>query len=226
MTKVYVCELPPFPQTMPEEMYHCLDGCVKMKIERYRRREDRMRTLLAHALTKMMLSKAENRKPCHLKFTVNQYGKYGLSGNYRHFNISHAGKLIVCAIDEHPVGIDIEKREEREYRLFRDIWSEEQEAQFPLEDHFSFHQVWTAKESYTKYLGIGLQADLKNITVMKDGRILDQGRLSGAAVRYLDVHSDYACAVCGETEIESVLYMTFEQIERFYKMSEKDVDFE
>lgn len=225
MTKVYVCKLPPFPHTLPEEMYHCLDECVKSKVGRYMRVEDKMRTLLAHALTKMMLSKVTHREPCHLKFTVNQYGKYGLSGNQKHFNISHAGKLIVCAIDEHPVGIDIEKREEREYRLFRDIWSDEQEAQYPLEDRFSFHQVWTAKESYTKYEGIGLQADLKNITVLKDGSILDHGRPSSAAVRHLDVHSDYACAVCSETQIEIVQYMTFERIEDFYKTSEKDVDF-
>ena len=45
-----------------------------------------------------------------LKFEKNQYGKPYLSEHPDfYFNISHSGEYVLCAIDNNPIGVDIEE---------------------------------------------------------------------------------------------------------------------
>ena len=84
-----------------------------------------------------------------------------------HLSVSHSGEWFVCAISNQPVGIDLQ-----EHTLLRGETQEQALIRYckiarrffhPLEADFvegdpknRFFPVWTAKESYVKYTGQGM----------------------------------------------------------------------
>lgn len=87
----------------------------------------------------------------------NEYGKPYIP-NGPHFSISHCKQGIAVAVDEQPVGIDIESYRDITPELITYTMSEaEQEqinaAQDPIK---AFTELWTRKEAYVKFLGTGL----------------------------------------------------------------------
>jgi len=220
MTKVYTCLVPQMEKDLFDKLLLYVDDQVKDRIQRYKRKEDKVRTLLAHALSKMMLAKELYIAPSQLQYRVNEYGKYELGAHPLFFNLSHAQDFVICAVSNKQVGIDIEKRQPRDFQLFTTVWSEKEKIQYDLCDNLSFYRLWTAKESYVKYLGVGLSACLTEISVRKDGSIMDYQRLSAAHLEYVNVHEDYVCAVCGEDRIESVEEISVQQIVNFFRRGE------
>ena len=222
MTNVYVTALEPIGNELFTLLLESIDSKTRERILRLKRHEDQVRSLVGHALAKMMLAKQLKKSVTELEFIRNQFGKYELAGYPLHFNITHAGQYTVCAIARSMIGVDIEKKEDRDYRLFKSVWSEEEKKQYSLEDCQSFYWLWTAKESYIKYLGVGFQANLEAITVQKDGRVVENGLRSRAVIRHVSVHSHYTCAVCCEEKMDETIYIGLDEIECFYKR--KDLD--
>ncbi len=69
-----------------------------------------------------------------------------------HFSLSHSGNFAVCALDDSPIGVDIEQhRPINTKRLAARCLGTD--APLTLEQFFS---LWTRKESYLKAIGIGL----------------------------------------------------------------------
>lgn len=78
-----------------------------------------------------------------------------------HFNLSHSGNMVICAVGTGRVGCDIEQirpvSKNLEARFFSDA-EREQLAQFSEEAYLrEFYRIWTKKESYLKMTGIGLR---------------------------------------------------------------------
>lgn len=96
------------------------------------------------------------------------HGKPALWGNsVPHFNISHSGKYVVCALSEVPCGIDIqEKKELKNHRIFEKILSpkEQNEALLSIDKTAVFYKYWTRKESFLKLTGQGITVDLREIS--------------------------------------------------------------
>jgi 4'-phosphopantetheinyl transferase len=92
-----------------------------------------------------------------------------------HFNLSHSGRWVVIAWGDCPVGIDVEKLDYtpgRQQVMRRFFTPEEQEYLFSAgeaEKAERFFEIWTAKESYLKYLGTGLRRSLNSFSVVPDG---------------------------------------------------------
>ena len=96
-----------------------------------------------------------------------------------HFSISHSGEYWVCAFGPGEVGVDIqehtmtrsETRQEATvrfakmaHRFFHPV-----EAEFvTLESFYRFFGVWTARESYVKYTGQGIDASFSEHCVIPD----------------------------------------------------------
>jgi len=93
------------------------------------------------------------------EWRYNEYGKpYIPDGPY--FSISHCKESIAVAIDEEPVGIDIESiRRVDDDLIIRTMCAREQEeiqtAQNPAK---AFTRLWTQKEAVVKAQGIGIQS--------------------------------------------------------------------
>ena len=77
------------------------------------------------------------------------------------YNVSHSKGRIAIAIGESEVGVDIQKYTEVIERVKPKYYHEDDYEQNLL-------RMWVIKESFLKYIGIGLTNDLYNIIIKKD----------------------------------------------------------
>lgn len=101
----------------------------------------------------------------NIKFDI--LGKPYLNITGVHFNLSHSNNLLVCAVSQIPIGVDIEYINKnidlrRSSRFFSKI---EKQYIYNSSDKFSvFFLLWTIKESYLKLKGSGLIFPLPLVT--------------------------------------------------------------
>ena len=217
MTSVYVTSIQSVDAKRLMEILPFLDTRVREKISRLKRKEDQVRSVAAHALMLMKIAEQVNMRIEDIHYTVNEYGKYGLAGNHLYFNLTHAGDYVACAISHRPVGIDLEEKRQRDFNLFMSVWSEQEKNQYDLCNLDSFYRLWTAKESYIKYLGIGLHARMNELTILPYGAVIVSERIVKASIKNIPVHKDYTCAVCCEDKVEHIDVIEVDAIRTFYK---------
>ncbi|AYJ90999.1 4'-phosphopantetheinyl transferase superfamily protein [Bacillus safensis] len=93
-----------------------------------------------------------------------------------HFNLSHSGNWVVCAVDDAPVGIDIEEIKPIDLAIakrffsadeYQDLLSQPAERQ----EAYFFH-LWSMKEAFIKLTGKGLSYGLSSFTarLSEDGQ--------------------------------------------------------
>lgn len=82
-----------------------------------------------------------------------------------HFNISHCKDAVACAIDDSPVGIDIESVGRYKDELARYTMNDEEIAKITTADdpEVVFIELWTKKEAAMKLVGTGITDNLKEI---------------------------------------------------------------
>lgn len=106
----------------------------------------------------------------------NEYGKPYIKNNPNlHFNISHTKDMIVCAVSEKSIGVDIETVRPTYNRIAEKFFSvKEQEYIFKSKDgqDVRFCEIWTRKEAYVKWIGKGMLMPFKSFDVIHDNRIV------------------------------------------------------
>lgn len=152
------------------EAFLALSPEKRARVDKIRQRKDKMRTVFADRLARRLLSEALSVSPSSLSFTLGEFGKPLLSGYDYYFNVSHAEDIVVCAISERPVGIDVERIREISPYIAKKYFSpneqiylfghEPRDTDFnrPLspEARMRFFELWTAKEAYLKCRGTGM----------------------------------------------------------------------
>ena len=83
--------------------------------------------------------------------------------NSAHFNISHSKGIAVVCFCEEPVGVDVEKIRDVNLKIKDRFFGDTEKEQ--VKTNSDFTKVWTAKESYIKYLGTGLSTPLNSFDV-------------------------------------------------------------
>lgn len=100
-------------------------------------------------------------------------GKPYLPGGAPEVNLSHSGDMVVCAISSRGVGVDIEavatSRDREIVRLFHPAEQDWFAALPPREKTGAFYALWTHKESYMKYTGLGAALPLDRFSVRRPG---------------------------------------------------------
>jgi phosphopantetheinyl transferase len=149
-------------------------------------------------LARYALSKLLKVPPDSLAFIYGDHGKPALR-DYpdTHFNVSHSGNLVVCAVSSAPVGIDVETlpRQERNFMKIAARCFDIEELSYiqlrasDAELAAAFVEIWTKKEAYIKRDGRGLALPLKSFSVLS---------LRDVAFHSIDVDTDTACHVCTE----------------------------
>lgn len=142
----------------------------RKKIKRYRFFEDSHRCLLGDILARYAICIRLGVNNNKLKFGKNEYGKpILLEPAGIHFNISHSGNWVVCALSDKPIGIDIEVIKPIEFSIakrffskdeYNDLLNQGKDQQLEY-----FYMLWTLKESYIKAVGKGLYIPLNTFTV-------------------------------------------------------------
>lgn len=91
------------------------------------------------------------------------------------FSVSHSGDLWACAADGEPVGLDVQRilPVSRAADIARRFFRPEDRAYLETSgDPDAFFTVWTAKESFLKYTGQGIDGDFAALAVTDGARLL------------------------------------------------------
>ena len=165
--------------------------------------ERRIQHLAVRLLFKLMMPAADLNQ-----MVMADNGKPYLIGLPFHFSFSHCKGYAACAVDDKPIGIDIEIIHPRILKVAHKFLNDSEKAMIAdLEQEDQLNQLaflWAAKEAmYKKYeqLGIDFAKDF-NILELTKG---DRGTIPAAIVLKgnkidlrLDYHfgADYVCVTC------------------------------
>lgn len=153
-----------------QKWYDLMSAEKKARVDRFRHPDDKKRTVAGEMLARKAIAQWCGVEAESIKFDTSEHGKPFAVGLDVEFNISHSGNLVVCAVSDQPVGIDIELIRPVDLRTAKHFCTpEDLEYLFghiPSEDEFikteeeailhHFFQIWTTKEACSKYTGIGI----------------------------------------------------------------------
>ncbi len=96
-------------------------------------------------------------------FVENEHGKPSLQ-EYPdiHFNLSHCRSIVACAVDNAPVGIDVEDLGRYNQHVARYCMNDDEMQQIGTSDTIFTH-LWTQKEAVFKLQGTGIRDNIKDI---------------------------------------------------------------
>ncbi|MCK5838739.1 MAG: 4'-phosphopantetheinyl transferase superfamily protein [Bacteroidales bacterium] len=156
-----------------DEYLTMLPAKAKQRVLQYTRAEDLQRSLFGELLVRRMISKKLNIHPREIEIVFSSKGKPMLKGKSDlHFNLSHSGHWVVCAIANKPVGIDVEMIQAGKLKIAKRFFTETEINDLRSKDdkkqlHY-FFDLWTLKESYLKVLGKGLTLALNSFSVVNE----------------------------------------------------------
>ena len=112
-----------------------------------------------------------------------------------YFSISHSGAFWTCAVAAVPLGIDLQRHQPcRQERIARRFFHPAEAAWLEGRPTADFFTIWTAKESYVKFTGTGIDDQFSSFSVVgTDGRI---SCCRGAVLRHLPFLPDYTLCLC------------------------------
>ncbi len=153
-----------------ERFLSMMDASRQSRIARYANESDKRRSVLGEKLAKELLSKVSGRAVEDIVISE-EAGKKPIS-NVKgfDFSISHSGSYVGCAVCDRPIGFDIEEIRPIKLTAAKRICTPADldyiyDSGTPCFDRCEdretlarFFEIWTKKEAYIKYLGIGLAA--------------------------------------------------------------------
>lgn len=189
-----------------EKHQYLLDKYLKMnsnefnaRISKFRRWQDAQLSLLGRILLKYGLNTyfgIQNfeigRTPDHKPF---------LKKKNLYFNISHSGNLVVCCINEFPVGIDVEHiNPGTNYEEFKfQMTDKEFDAiHFSQDKLKAFFMYWTEKEAVIKAHGKGLLIPLESFEINQNKTIIENETLY---LKEISIDEKYQCCVAAYEDI-------------------------
>ena len=146
------------------------------RINNFYLKQDAYNCLLGDLLVRTEICRITGLKNKQLKFSIDAYGKPFFANNLSlHFNISHSGDYVACALSDQPVGIDIEViKSAVDSRVAKRFFTSEETVYILSGDQIiRFFEVWTKKESRIKWEGKGLHTLLSSFDVF-DNKELEQ----------------------------------------------------
>lgn len=165
------------------------------QIQNFRFDVDKKLCLLSHLFVRYLACKSLHCLNEELVFAKNDFGKPYLVGIHNfHYNISHTRDAIAVGFSKTQIGIDIEKCQLIDLSIAENYFNRN-ELSYILSNNEErekvFYEIWTKKEAYIKWKGIGLAMPLDMFDVT-DVKI--DNRLST-----IEIH-DYIISICGQTK--------------------------
>lgn len=178
----------------------------KRELEKFIHKKDKIRGLIGEILIRVVINRLLFIKNDVISFKSDIYGKpYLVNCPDFHFNISHSGDYVVCAIDNNEIGIDIEEIKKINYEEIARNFFTSKECDYIFncnkEDCISrFYNIWTLKESYIKCIGKGLYKNLRSFSInfLKNEFIVDfdDEMCNEYFFRCFDIDDNYKLSVC------------------------------
>lgn len=158
--------------------YLLMNNEKQKKVAAYKNIDDKKRTIAGEILARKMISSFCNVFPEDVFFELGLHGKPYVKNLDVEFNISHSDEMVVCAISDKPVGIDVEMIRPIDTNILRILCTDVDleyifgngtitnniPCNFDDQQLCRFYEVWTAKEAYFKCVGTGIK-NLKSISM-------------------------------------------------------------
>lgn len=130
-----------------------------------------------------------------------------------HFNLSHSGTYVCCAVGDTPVGMDIQKITDVERRLAGRFFTEEDNKRLDAcsskEDRKKlFFQMWSIKESFIKLTGEGMAKGLNTFEIdWQRNQVLDKGK-KGSIAYFMTCNKleGYSACLCSWEPLENAVW--------------------
>lgn len=150
-----------------EEVISTLPEWRKVQTTRFKHHRGRVESAFSYLLLCEALHERGIEEP-----PTFVYGKEGAEGKpslKEHpelfFNLSHCKRAVVCAVSDHPVGIDAEVLGRYSERLAQYTMNEDELAEIAAakDKDVAFTRLWTMKEAAMKLTGEGIGTNVRNV---------------------------------------------------------------
>lgn len=202
MVDLYAIDIKELPDAKknPEVLYD-ISSKRRKKVMEYLHADDRKRCFGAGILLSKVLP-LYGESPEKITFEPNGKPK----SEKICFNISHSGTLVICAVNERPVGCDIEKIENEPKGIAKRFFHHN-EIHYLQTFHNEtrnemFFRLWTLKESYIKMTGEGLHIPLKDFEILLNDEKIQVRRENKILPCHIMEYfiPKYKVSVCAEEE--------------------------
>ena len=166
--------------------------------------KDRLRSMVGYAI---LFSVLQDKGVNNFIIKRDENGKPYLVDSEYYFNISHSGEYVMCAVSDNCIGIDIEMIREKvdNDAIARRFFAENEYNEISsatAKKKEIFTRIWSEKESYIKYLGLGMKKGMN--TFYKDegvNRMIDNNEVTKVICQSRKLEN-YCYSVC-YNELES-----------------------
>lgn len=141
-----------------EAALNMMDAERRGRITGFPAPDDRRRSAAGELLARRAVGRALGVSPEDAPLCWDEDGKPSVEGDGVYVSVSHSGAFVVCAVDSHPIGVDVEVIRAAEEKFMRRTCSEAEMAYIRYGDAGCFQrfwECWTAKESLFKLTGHG-----------------------------------------------------------------------
>ncbi len=138
----------------------------KERTGKMKNHEARLQSLMAGILLSFSLRKLTGAEISDQSFIQNEKGlfyAYQSGADKIYFNLSHAGQYVTAAFSDSSIGIDVECKNDKDFRITNRMMAAE-DRQYIAEDQARFREVWTMKESFLKCLTLGISIPLNSFS--------------------------------------------------------------
>ena len=144
-----------------EYYYSLMSPDKKSRIEKYKNNDDKKRSIAGEMLARIMLAEMCSINPKDIVYKLHENGKPYADNAKAEFNISHSGDYVICAVNDSPVGADIEQI--RDLAVYPDKFFTDNEKDYIFntnddenETNKRFFKIWTFKEAIINLHGDAL----------------------------------------------------------------------
>ncbi len=212
----------PMVHSLFESLLGSVSEARRQRADRFLQKEDSCRSVVGEALALWCIGQREHVSKREISFSYNEHGKPGLNlPGKTQFNVSHSGQWVVCAIDDRPIGVDVERIHDVDLDISKRFFSSaenEDLANFKGEAKKErFFEYWSLKESYIKAIGKGLFCSLGSFTVVIGSGLVGMNADPGMPMMFLkqyDIGPSYKCALCAEHDDlpEKIVFVKAEEL--------------
>lgn len=172
----------------------------QLKVDKIRKPEDKKLSLLAEYLLNFALNKEGITNYTILK---GEHGKPFIENKNIFFNLSHSGKVCICAVSDKEIGCDVEKLGKANMKVAKRFFSPEEFKALENADEGEkddlFFRIWTMKESFIKTVGtgLGMALDSFSIDLSKDTPFISYSTEARAfQLKEYNLFNDYKISLC------------------------------
>ena len=144
----------------------------RAQLERFTNREALRLAIAAELLLVQAYSEYTGRPEAPVEWAADSYGKPYLPDDPGfHFSLSHTSGFAVCAAHNANVGVDCERVRDPGEKLARRIMTEREYAGYIAAPcrAVEFARLWTRKEAYAKFTGLGIGIGMNTVTLSGEG---------------------------------------------------------